>query len=482
MQPQKYERSVDFTERDGDDTDHSSINAEFDAAASSINQIRTNLSQIQRDDGALKNGIVTADSLDDSAFEAVLGNISQSVAAVQNSATSALTSATTALGARDAAIAAKTTAESARDATIFNANNAGASALAASNSQTAAAASQSAASASQSAASASQTAAAASATSAATSATTATTQAGIATTKATDATTKATEAAASAASALTSKNAAAASAEAASAASIGGTINTVKYTATGGQTSFAIVYEVGFVHVYLNGVKLESGVEFTANNGTSVVLSTGATAGDVVDMIAFGIFSVANTYTKTEADSLLSTKANQSTTYTKTEADSLLSTKANQSTTYTKTEVDSLLGVATPPGTVIHVAKSTAPTGYLKANGAAVSRTTYATLFAAINTTFGSGDGSTTFNVPDLRGEFIRGLDDGRGVDTGRGIGTAQADDIKNHTHALPMTTSGVGWVTGSGGLRYDSALSTGSTGGTETRPRNVALLACIKY
>ena len=82
--------------------------------------------------------------------------------------------------------------------------------------------------------------------------------------------------------------------------SVGGTINTAKYTATEGQTSFAIVYDVGFVHVYLNGVKLESGVKFTANNGTSVVLATGAKAGDVVDMIAFGIFSVANTYTKAE--------------------------------------------------------------------------------------------------------------------------------------------------------------------------------------
>ena len=57
--------------------------------------------------------------------------------------------------------------------------------------------------------------------------------------------------------------------------------------------------------------------------------------------------------------------------------------------------------------------------GWLKANGAAVSRTAYGDLFAKIGTVFGSRDGSTTFNLPDLRGEFIRGWDNGRGVDSG---------------------------------------------------------------
>ena len=208
MQPQQYERTTDFTERDGDDTDHASINAEFDAAALTVEQIRDNLALIQRDDGALKNGIVTADALDDSAFDAVLINVNEAVQDAQQSASSALTSATTALGARDAAIAAKTASETARDVTILNANNASASALAASNSQTAAALSQSDAAASKASATASQTAAATSATSAATSATTATTQAGIATTKAADALASATASASSAAGAQTAKTAA----------------------------------------------------------------------------------------------------------------------------------------------------------------------------------------------------------------------------------------------------------------------------------
>lgn len=148
----------------------------------------------------------------------------------------------------------------------------------------------------------------------------------------------------------------------------------------------------------------------------------------------------------------------------------------------------------TPVGTVIHIAKNTAPAGYLKCNGAAVSRTTYADLFAAIGTTYGVGNGSTTFNVPDVRGEFIRGFDDGRGVDAGRTIGSTQADDFKSHTH--PFTDSTVsetsrrsansvfspGMSDSFGPLRVNISSTTNAAGGTETRPRNIAFLACIKY
>lgn len=84
--------------------------------------------------------------------------------------------------------------------------------------------------------------------------------------------------------------------------SVNGTSARQKYTATAGQTSFAITYDVGFVDVWLNGLKLESGVEFTATNGTTVLLAAGATAGDLIDMIAYGTFVVSNSYTKAEAD------------------------------------------------------------------------------------------------------------------------------------------------------------------------------------
>jgi len=135
-------------------------------------------------------------------------------------------------------------------------------------------------------------------------------------------------------------------------------------------------------------------------------------------------------------------------------------------------------------GEIAFFAKNTAPTGWLKANGAAVSRTTYADLYTAIGTTFGVGDGSTTFNLPDLRGEFIRGWDDSRGVDSGRVFGSTQADEFKSHTHDITtydQETGSNNYVVGkaSGTL---NTMVTLATGGTETRPRNIALLACIRY
>ena len=143
--------------------------------------------------------------------------------------------------------------------------------------------------------------------------------------------------------------------------------------------------------------------------------------------------------------------------------------------------VDDLSGMI-PSGAVLYFAGQTAPSGWLKANGAAVSRSTYTALFAAIGTTYGTGDGRSTFNLPDLRGEFVRGWDDGRGVDNGRALGSAQADEFKAHTHGGVPQRAGdndrggsVSWFS------IDGIGQTESTGGSETRPRNIALLACIK-
>lgn len=160
-------------------------------------------------------------------------------------------------------------------------------------------------------------------------------------------------------------------------------------------------------------------------------------------------------------------------------------------------------------GEVAFFARTTPPSGWLKANGAAVSRTTYAALFAAIGTTFGAGDGRTTFNLPDLRGEFLRGLDDGRNIDRGRRLGTAQGDAIRNITGKLDGSAMGSGnqvlegkmIASGAIGTTYQQRQWSGDQGGwgeqsvsfdfdasrvvptaSENRPRNVALLACIKY
>lgn len=150
-----------------------------------------------------------------------------------------------------------------------------------------------------------------------------------------------------------------------------------------------------------------------------------------------------------------------------------------------------------PPGTVIHVAMNTAPTGFLKANGAAISRATYAALFTAIGTTFGSGDGSTTFNVPDLRGEFLRGWDDSRGIDAARVFGSSQLDAFQGHGHDITYPYTGASG--GSLGTSLNTSVEPNILANTvtnpntlgaygtpriaaETRPRNISLLACIKF
>lgn len=151
-----------------------------------------------------------------------------------------------------------------------------------------------------------------------------------------------------------------------------------------------------------------------------------------------------------------------------------------------------------PAGSVHYFAMPTAPDGYLPANGAAVSRTVYSRLFSVIGTTFGAGDGGSTFNLPDLRGEFLRGWDAGRNLDTGRGFGTEQGDAIRNITGTFGGNDQERRFL--SGPFYYMGSEGSGKTGSSnstdkmgfdasrvvptanENRPHNVALLACIKY
>ena len=149
------------------------------------------------------------------------------------------------------------------------------------------------------------------------------------------------------------------------------------------------------------------------------------------------------------------------------------------------------------PGTVMYFAGEQAPHGWLAANGAAVSRAGFPNLFAVIGTRYGAGDGQSTFNLPDLRGEFVRGWDDGRNVDAGRALGSWQQDEFRSHNHVYRRghLSNTVAWehreasrdasaslYDGDG--RFDDGgdrVTTAAAGGVETRPRNIALLACIK-
>lgn len=284
------------------------------------------------------------------------------------------------------------------------------------------------------------------------------------------------------------------------ASSVQGFYSREDYIATEGQTTFAIDYDVPFVKVFVNGAMLPT-TDYEASSGTQVVLGTGVPAGTEVTLEGIAAFQLADTYTKAELETLV-----------------------------------------VPAGAIIPFAMGTAPSGWLVCNGAAVSRTTYSALFAAIGTTYGAGNGSTTFNLPDLRGEFIRGLDNGRGVDSGRTLGSTQSASNQAHTHTGSAISTNLGtkttssyshshtlsrsrpnwadafastWMNDINSIPYGFASSIGGVGtsyvtasnsvysdthshsvslgshahglsidseGSEARPRNIALLYCIKY
>ena len=175
------------------------------------------------------------------------------------------------------------------------------------------------------------------------------------------------------------------------------------------------------------------------------------------------------------------------------------------------------LAAGVPVGTILTFGASTPPSGFLECNGSAISRSTYASLFSILSTTHGAGDGSSTFNLPDLRGQFVRGWDNSAGVDASRVFGSTQTDQNKNHTHTtdsvtltggirkisegflsggsatgvFTKTSDGNNSITGSsstspvGGVDFDGTHShtiSSSGGGTEARPKNVALMYIIKF
>lgn len=194
-----------------------------------------------------------------------------------------------------------------------------------------------------------------------------------------------------------------------------------------------------------------------------------------------------------------------------------------------------------PAGFTGHTAAASPPRGWLIADGRAVSRIQYPALFAAIGTIHGNGDGSTTFNLPNLCGVVTRGMDNGRGLDPARSLGSYQGDLFASHAHSATVSIMGAGEhshnvsgstsITGehvhtidrirgnangggyiedasSGGTAYsfntlpagnhshsvtgvattsgqhshNGSVGVQASGGAETRMKNIALLGIIKY
>ena len=155
----------------------------------------------------------------------------------------------------------------------------------------------------------------------------------------------------------------------------------------------------------------------------------------------------------------------------------------------TKQYVDEV-AVDSPIGTVMYFAASSAPVGWFECDGRNLDTQSFPDLFAAIRYTYG-GSG-VNFRLPDLRGEFLRGWDrssvvGARGVDPGRVFGSSQGDEFRSHSHQAPTWNGSPGTYEVPSGTLYSydygvQSAPTAATGGTETRPRNVALLPCIKY
>lgn len=165
--------------------------------------------------------------------------------------------------------------------------------------------------------------------------------------------------------------------------------------------------------------------------------------------------------------------------------------------------LDGRLSVFERPGVVVAYAaplssNASAPAGWLLCDGSAVSRTQYAALFAAIGTSAGGGDGATTFNVPDYRGQFLRGFDQGTGIDpdgatrtamnpggnAGDQISTLESGAFASHTHGYAAASLGEGASGGGSTFPTNTVTNnhtTAATGGSETRPMNATVNYLIK-
>jgi len=266
-------------------------------------------------------------------------------------------------------------------------------------------------------------------------------------------------------------------------------------------------------------VELSTNAETQTGTDTTRAVTPASLASRTATDARAGIVELAdNTETQTGTDTTRAVTPASLASRTATDARAGIVELATSTETQTGTDATravtpaalaSVSALLVPPGAVMAFATATPPNGWLTCDGRVVSRTTYSLLFYCIGTTFGAGDGSTTFALPDLRGYFVRGSGtnaDGTAAGT---FGAKQADDFKSHNHTGSTSSNGGhnhtynntisnytirqgtgnDWPNVRGTLDSNGQTSTvgnhshtiTAEGGTENRPRNIALLYCIK-
>lgn len=235
------------------------------------------------------------------------------------------------------------------------------------------------------------------------------------------------------------------------------------FEASVGQSVFNAPHTIGSTIVMRNGREITSYV----SDGLKITLTTPCEFGEAVEILAFSSFQSANAYTKAEVDALLAASA------------------------------------GLPVGSMLPYPKGSVPLGFLEVDGSVQSAAVYPDLAAYLGTTFNKGDEPAGyFRLPDSRGEFLRGWDHGRGVDAGRALGSSQkgtatvfddsgglgvagwhavtaADDGKPETFGADPANR-ADYPNGNTQLVASAGTSTQVTVGT-TRPRNIAVMWCIK-
>lgn len=218
------------------------------------------------------------------------------------------------------------------------------------------------------------------------------------------------------------------------------------FEASVAQAVFPARHTVGSIIVLRNGREVTDYV----SDGEKVTLNTPCEMGDSVQILAFGSFKTTDTYTKAELQALLLTAS------------------------------------ALPVGGILPFPRGVVPAGYLELDGSVQKIATFPDLAAYLAGAFNKGDEPAGyFRLPDGRGEFLRGWDHGRGVDAGRALGSWQADEFKAHSHMVPNnpgnSQSGGSQDGGEGNSGYYEGSRTAVEGGAETRPRNLAVMWCVK-